>query len=125
MYSQPSENVTEGEALCTDDTETVVCVPMGPAARGLFEGVTQEALGQVVAAGCPSQVIIIAGPGYEALAAEGIQLDMVDGSSEEEATGTTFEAVSAFTQTETEEQEEDQSGAVIMTGSLQDQVYRK
>ncbi|CAI9591390.1 unnamed protein product [Staurois parvus] len=113
LYPQPSENVTEGEAACTEDTETVVCVPMGPTARGLFEGVTQEALGQVVAAGCPSQVIIIAGPGYEALAAEGIQLDMADGSSEEE--GTALEAVSAFTQTETEEQEEEQSGALTMT----------
>ncbi|XP_073478782.1 zinc finger protein 653 isoform X2 [Aquarana catesbeiana] len=114
-YSQPSENVTEGEAPCTDDAETVVCVPMGPTARGLFEEVTQEALGQVVAAGCPSQVIIIAGPGYEALAAEGIQLDMADGSSEEEGTGTALEAVSAFTQTEIEEEEEEQSGAGTMT----------
>ncbi|XP_018429138.1 PREDICTED: zinc finger protein 653 [Nanorana parkeri] len=115
LYSQPLENVTQGEAVCTDDTETVVCVPMESAARELFEGVTQEALGQVVAAGCPSQVIIIAGPGYEALAAEGIQLDMANGCSEEEGTGTVLEAVSAFTQTDAEEQEEEQSGAVTMT----------
>ncbi|XP_072255633.1 zinc finger protein 653 isoform X2 [Pyxicephalus adspersus] len=113
LYSQPSQN--EVEAPCTDDTETVVCVPMGPAARELFEGVTQEALGQVVATGCPSQVIIIAGPGYEALAAEGIQLDMAEGSSEEEGTGTALQAVSAFTQTETEEHGEEQSAGVAMT----------
>ncbi|XP_075062807.1 zinc finger protein 653 isoform X2 [Mixophyes fleayi] len=105
LYSQHSESLTEGETQCGDETETVVCVPMGPGAGGLFDGVTQEALGQVVAAGCPSQVIIIAGPGYEALAAEGIQLDVAGGSSGEEGTCTTLAAVSAFTQTEDQEEE--------------------
>ncbi|XP_063787303.1 zinc finger protein 653 [Pseudophryne corroboree] len=108
LYSQHSESLTEGDTQYTDETETVVCVPMGTGTGGLFDGVTQEALGQVVAASCPSQVIIIAGPGYEALAAEGIHLDVAGGSNGEEGTCTTLEAVSAFTQTEFQEEERDE-----------------
>ncbi|XP_068130376.1 zinc finger protein 653 [Hyperolius riggenbachi] len=103
LYPESMENTAEGGTPCTEDTETVVCVPMAARGGGLFEGMTQEALGQVVAAGCPSQVIIIAGPGYEALAAEGIQLDMADGSSREEPADTVMEAVPAFTEIEDQE----------------------
>lgn len=95
IHTLYSESVTEGEEQCSEETETVVCVPVGPGAESLFEGVTQEALGQVVAAAnCPSQVIIIAGPGYE-----GIQLDVGEGGSGDDSGCTTLEAVSAFTQT--------------------------
>ncbi|XP_053320654.1 zinc finger protein 653 [Spea bombifrons] len=121
LYTQPSGSLTEGGTLCTDGTETVVCVPMGSGTGDFFEGVTQEALGQVVAAGCPSQVIIIAGSGYETLTAEGIQLDVAGGSDgEEEGACTALEAVSSYTQTEPEDQVEEQQleGAVAEEDSL-------
>ncbi|XP_075715168.1 zinc finger protein 653 isoform X2 [Rhinoderma darwinii] len=108
IHTLYSESMTDGEEQCTE--ETVVCVPVGPGAESLFEGVTQEALGQVVAAAsCPSQVIIIAGPGYEALAAEGIRLDV----SGDDGACTTLEAVSAFTQTVSMDQDEDSSDGVL------------
>ncbi|KAM8972499.1 zinc finger protein 653 [Pelodytes ibericus] len=110
LYPHPPEILAEGEDQCTDGAQTVVCVPMGPGTEELFEGVTQETLGQVVAASCPSQVIIIAGPGYEALTAEGIQLG---GSSAEEETDTVLEAVSAYTQTDAEEDEEQQMAEAV------------
>lgn len=85
--------------------ETVVCVPvpmqMSSGHGTLFESVTQEALGEVVA-GCPmqgSQVIIIAGPGYDALAAEGIQLNVTSAGGEELPCAV-MEGVAAYTQTE-------------------------
>ncbi|KAM9313321.1 zinc finger protein 653 [Gastrophryne carolinensis] len=106
LYSQTSDDMTEGE-----DAGTVVCLPMEEGA--LFDGVAHEALGQVVAAGCPSQVIIIAGSGYEALATDGIQLDVVQGSGEEEGTRSTLEAISALTHTD--EEEEEQEGAASLT----------
>ncbi|KAM3925850.1 zinc finger protein 653 [Leptodactylus fuscus] len=113
IHTLYSESMTDGEEQCTEETETVVCVPMGPGAGNLFEGVSQEALGQVVAAAnCPSQVIIIAGPGYEALAAEGIQLD-VEGGSGDDGACTTLEAVSEFTQMGHEEQDEDESDGAL------------
>ncbi|XP_030051146.1 zinc finger protein 653 [Microcaecilia unicolor] len=64
--------------------ETVVCVPVQVSSGhgSLFDGMNQETLGEMVAS-CPmqgmvqgSQVIIIAGPGYEALTAEGIHLNV-------------------------------------------------
>ncbi|XP_056426391.1 zinc finger protein 653 isoform X2 [Hyla sarda] len=114
VHALYSESVTEGEEQCTEETETVVCVPVGPGAEGLFEGVTQEALGRVVAAAnCPSQVIIIAGPGYEALAAEGIQLDVGGEGSGDDGGCTTLEAVSAFTQTEPGDQDINSSEGVL------------
>lgn len=83
----------------TEALEAVVCVPMpmqvGTAPGALFEGVARDALGEVVA-GCPmqgvvpgSQVIIIAGPGYD-----GLQLN--DGPC------ALIEGVAAYTQTEPE-----------------------
>ncbi|XP_066449748.1 zinc finger protein 653 isoform X2 [Eleutherodactylus coqui] len=111
IHTLYSESMTEGEEQCTEESETVVCVPMGPGAEGLFEGVSQEALGQVVAAAnCPSQVIIIAGPGYEALAAEGIQLDVSGGGSDDEGACTTLEAVTEFTQTEIGDDDDSEGG---------------
>ncbi|XP_054859925.1 zinc finger protein 653 isoform X2 [Eublepharis macularius] len=91
--------------------ETVVCVPvpmqMSSGHGTLFENVTQEALGEVVAS-CPvqgmmqgSQVIIIAGPGYDALTAEGIQLN-VTSTGGEELSCAMVEGVAAYTQTEPE-----------------------
>ncbi|XP_040270938.1 zinc finger protein 653 [Bufo bufo] len=100
VHTLYSESMTDGEDQGTE--ETVMCVPMG-----------QEALGQVVtAANCPSQVIIIAGPAYEALAAEGIQLDVDGGSGDEEAC-TTLEAVTEFSQTEPGEHDDDSSEEVL------------
>ncbi|XP_076977845.1 zinc finger protein 653 isoform X2 [Tamandua tetradactyla] len=98
--------------------ETVVCVPVpmqvGTGPGALFENVPQEALGEVVA-GCPvpgmvpgSQVIIIAGPGYDALTAEGLHLNVAAGSAApgsslgEEVPCTLMEGVAAYTQTEPE-----------------------
>ncbi|CAH2272992.1 zinc finger 653 [Pelobates cultripes] len=115
LYPHSSENLNGDETQCADESETVVCVPMGPVTEELFEGVTQETLGQVVAASCPSQVIIIAGPGYEALTAEGIQLDVTGGSAGEEGTCTTLEAMSAYTQTEIMDPEMEQHMADTVT----------
>ncbi|XP_069832696.1 zinc finger protein 653 [Dendropsophus ebraccatus] len=114
VHTLYSGSVTEGEEPCTEETGTVVCVPVGPGAGGLFEGVTQEELGRVVAAAnCPSQVIIIAGPGYEALAAEGIQLDVGGEGSGDDSGCTSLEAVSAFTQTEPGDRHETSNVGVL------------
>ncbi|XP_069623292.1 zinc finger protein 653 isoform X1 [Ranitomeya imitator] len=111
LHTLYSESMTDGEEPCTEETETVMCVPMGTEADGMFEEVTQEALGQVVAGA--SQVIIITGHGYhEALTAEGIQLDVSDGGSGDDSACTTLEPVSGFTQGE--EQEEDGSEGAMM-----------
>ncbi|KAM6218595.1 zinc finger protein 653 isoform 2-T2 [Rhynchocyon petersi] len=120
------ENLAEqGAPMCPNPAasgpealETVVCVPVpvqvGAGPGALFENVPQEALGEVVAS-CPmpgmvpgSQVIIIAGPGYDALTAEGIHLNVAAGSSApgaslgEEVPCTMMEGVAAYTQTEPE-----------------------
>uniref|UniRef100_A0A8C5QFM5 Zinc finger protein 653 n=1 Tax=Leptobrachium leishanense TaxID=445787 RepID=A0A8C5QFM5_9ANUR len=116
LYPDPVEKLAENEAPCTDEeSETVLCVPMGQETEELFDGVTQETLGQVVAASCPSQVIIIAGPGYEALAAEGIRLDVTEGSIGEEGSCTMLEAVTAYTRTEVTDQGVEQQIAVAVT----------
>ncbi|KAM4889056.1 zinc finger protein 653 [Thomomys bottae] len=98
--------------------ETVVCVPVpvqvGAGPSALFENVPQEALGEVVAS-CPvpgmvpgSQVIIIASPGYDALTADGIHLNVAAGSGApgsglgEEVSCAMMEGVAAYTQTEPE-----------------------
>lgn len=114
------ENLTaeQGASTChnlplsgTETMETVVCVPvpmqMSSGHGTLFENVTQETIGEVVAA-CPvqgvvqgSQVIIIAGPGYDALAAEGIQLN-VTSSGGEELPCAVIEGVAAYSQAEPE-----------------------
>lgn len=115
----------QGTPLCPNPAgsgpealETVVCVPVpvqvGPGPGTLFENMPQEALGEVVAS-CPmpgmvpgSQVIIIAGPGYDALTAEGIHLNMAAGSGTpgrglgNEVPCTMMEGVAAYTQTEPE-----------------------
>ncbi|XP_048198200.1 zinc finger protein 653 [Perognathus longimembris pacificus] len=96
--------------------ETVVCVPVpvqvGAGPSTLFENMPQEALGEVVAS-CPvpgmvpgSQVIIIASPGYDALTAEGIHLNVAASSGApssglgEEVPCAMMEGVAAYTQTE-------------------------
>ncbi|XP_025771560.1 zinc finger protein 653 [Puma concolor] len=115
----------QGAPLCPNPAgsgpealETVVCVPVpvqvGPGPGTLFENVPQEALGEVVAS-CPvpgmvpgSQVIIIAGPGYDALTAEGIHLNVAAGSGApggglgDEVPCAVMEGVAAYTQTEPE-----------------------
>ncbi|XP_025149239.1 zinc finger protein 653 isoform X1 [Bubalus bubalis] len=115
----------QGTPLCPNPAssgpealETVVCVPVpvqvGPGPGTLFENVPQEALGEVVAS-CPmpgmvpgSQVIIIAGPGYDALTAEGIHLNMAASNSApggglgDEVPCAMMEGVAAYTQTEPE-----------------------
>ncbi|XP_037583530.1 zinc finger protein 653 isoform X2 [Cebus imitator] len=115
----------QGTPLCPNPAgsgpealETVVCMPVpmqvGAGPGALFENVPQEALGEVVAS-CPmpgmvpgSQVIIIAGPGYDALTAEGIHLNMAAGSGApggglgEEVPCAMMEGVAAYTQTEPE-----------------------
>ncbi|KAM8926555.1 zinc finger protein 653 isoform 2-T2 [Lycaon pictus] len=115
----------QGTPLCPNPAgsgpealETVVCVPVpvqvGPGPGTLFENMPQEALGEVVAS-CPmpgmvpgSQVIIIAGPGYDALTAEGIHLNVAAGSSApagglgDEVPCAMMEGVAAYTQTEPE-----------------------
>ncbi|XP_032990475.1 zinc finger protein 653 isoform X2 [Rhinolophus ferrumequinum] len=115
----------QGTPLCPNPAgsgpetlETVVCVPVpvqvGPGPGTLFENMPQEALGEVVAS-CPmpgmvpgSQVIIIAGPGYDALTAEGIHLNVAAGSGTpsgglgDEVPCSMMEGVAAYTQTEPE-----------------------
>ncbi|ERE76077.1 zinc finger protein [Cricetulus griseus] len=115
----------QGTPLCQNPAgggpealETVVCVPvpmqMGTGPGTLFENMPQEALGEVVAS-CPvsgmvpgSQVIIIAGPGYDTLTAEGIHLNVAAGSGTpssglgEEVPCAMMEGVAAYTQTEPE-----------------------
>ncbi|XP_020647332.3 zinc finger protein 653 [Pogona vitticeps] len=114
------ENLTaeQGASTChnpplggPETMETVVCVPvpmqMSSGHGTLFENVTQETIGEVVAS-CPvqgvvqgSQVIIIAGPGYDALAAEGIQLN-VTSSGGEELPCAVIGGVAAYSQAEPE-----------------------
>ncbi|XP_054982162.1 zinc finger protein 653 [Sorex araneus] len=102
-----------------DALETVVCVPVpvqvGAGPGGLFDNVPQEALGEVVAS-CPvpgmvssSQVIIIAGPTYDTLTAEGLHLNVAAGSGAPSGGGlgdqvpcAMMEGVAAYTQTEPE-----------------------
>lgn len=115
----------QGTPLCQNPAgsgpealETVVCVPVpmqvGTGPGTLFENMPQEALGEVVAS-CPvsgmvpgSQVIIIAGPGYDTLTAEGIHLNVAAGggtpssSLGEEVPCAMMEGVAAYTQTEPE-----------------------
>lgn len=116
----PFENLRaeQGASMCHNPSlngpetmETVVCMPvpmqMGSGHGTLFENVSQETLGEVVAS-CPvqgmmqgSQVIIIAGPGYDSLTAEGIQLN-VTSTGEEELPCAMIEGVAPYTQTEPE-----------------------
>ncbi|KAL7988353.1 hypothetical protein Chor_007272 [Crotalus horridus] len=108
----------QGASMCHNPSlngpetmETVVCMPMpmqmGSGHGTLFENVSQETLGEVVAS-CPvqgmmqgSQVIIIAGPGYDSLTAEGIQLN-VTSAGEEELPCAVIEGVAPYTQVEPE-----------------------
>ncbi|XP_006875203.1 PREDICTED: zinc finger protein 653 [Chrysochloris asiatica] len=125
----------QGTPLCPNPAgsgpealETVVCVPVpvqvGTSPGALFENVPQEALGEVVAS-CPmpgmvpgSQVIIIAGPGYDALTAESIHLNVAAGSGApgsslgEEVPCAMMEGVAAYTQTEPEG---NQPGTMVTT----------
>nr|XP_054319992.1 zinc finger protein 653 isoform X1 [Pongo pygmaeus] len=129
----------QGTPLCPNPAgsgpealETVVCVPVpvqvGAGPGALFENVPQEALGEVVAS-CPmpgmvpgSQVIIIAGPGYDALAAEGIHLNMAAGSGApggglgEEVPCAMMEGVAAYTQTEPEGSQPSTTDATAVAG---------
>ncbi|XP_060109212.1 zinc finger protein 653 [Heteronotia binoei] len=134
-FEQHIENLTaeQGSGLChnpplgsPEAMETVVCVPvplqMGSSHGTLFENVAQEALGEVVAS-CPvqgvmqgSQVIIIAGPGYDALAAEGIQLNVTSAGGEE-LPCTVMEGVAAYTQTEPESRQLSTAEVVEYTGT--------
>ncbi|NP_001089887.1 zinc finger protein 653 L homeolog [Xenopus laevis] len=130
-----SESVVESGAQTSESSETVVCVPIGSEEGGLFGGVSQEDLGHVVAASCPSQVIIIAGPGYEALTAEGIQLNVADGDSEEHETCTAMEAVTTYTRThpqntsrlvtveEEDEEEEEFCSQQVVTAGHAAEIY--
>uniref|UniRef100_F7FTP6 Zinc finger protein 653 n=1 Tax=Monodelphis domestica TaxID=13616 RepID=F7FTP6_MONDO len=129
-FEHHMENLTaeQGTPLChsppasgPESMETVVCVPVpvqvGTGHSALFDSVPQEALGEVVAS-CPvpgmvpgSQVIIIAGPGYDALAAEGIHLNVASGgSSGEEVPCAVIEGVATYTQPEPEGSQPDSSG---------------
>ncbi|XP_030863453.2 zinc finger protein 653 isoform X5 [Gorilla gorilla gorilla] len=129
----------QGTPLCSNPAgsgpealETVVCVPVpvqvGAGPGALFENVPQEALGEVVAS-CPmpgmvpgSQVIIIAGPGYDALTAEGIHLNMAAGSGApgsglgEEVPCAMMEGVAAYTQTEPEGSQPSTTDATAVAG---------
>ncbi|XP_070597740.1 zinc finger protein 653 [Erythrolamprus reginae] len=104
MSHSPSLNGSE-------TMETVVCMPvpmkMGSGHGTLFENISQETLGEVVAS-CPvqdmmqgSQVIIIAGHGYDSLTAEGIQLN-VTSTGEEGLPCAMIEGVAPYTQAEPE-----------------------
>ncbi|XP_009191816.2 zinc finger protein 653 isoform X1 [Papio anubis] len=129
----------QGTPLCPNPAgsgpealETVVCVPVpvqvGAGPGALFENVPQEALGEVVAS-CPmpgmvpgSQVIIIAGPGYDTLTAEGIHLNMAAGSGApggglgEEGPCAMMEGVAAYTQTEPEGSQPSTTDATAVAG---------
>ncbi|XP_032107576.1 zinc finger protein 653 isoform X1 [Sapajus apella] len=129
----------QGTPLCPNPAgsgpealETVVCMPVpmqvGAGPGALFENVPQEALGEVVAS-CPmpgmvpgSQVIIIAGPGYDALTAEGIHLNMAAGSGApggglgEEVPCAMMEGVAAYTQTEPEGSQPSTTDATAVVG---------
>ncbi|XP_043831036.1 zinc finger protein 653 isoform X2 [Dromiciops gliroides] len=147
-FEHHMENLTteQGAPLCHSPTtsgpegmETVVCVPVpvqvGTGHSALFDSVPQEALGEVVAS-CPvpgmvpgSQVIIIAGPGYDALAAEGIHLNVASGGgSGEEVPCAVIEGVAAYTQTEPEGSQPDPSGplesmACVETKKEKEELY--
>ncbi|XP_044514349.1 zinc finger protein 653 [Gracilinanus agilis] len=147
-FEHHMENLTaeQGTPLChsppasgPESMETVVCVPVpvqvGTGHSALFDSVPQEALGEVVAS-CPvpgmvpgSQVIIIAGPGYDALSAEGIHLNVASGgSSGEEVPCAVIEGVAAYTQTEPEGSQPDSSGpmeslACIETKKEKEELY--
>ncbi|KAJ7316981.1 hypothetical protein JRQ81_003143 [Phrynocephalus forsythii] len=128
------ENLTaeQGASTChnpplggPEAMETVVCVPvpvqMSSGHGALFENVTQETVGEVVAS-CPvqgvvqgSQVIIIAGPGYDALAAEGIQLN-VTSSEGEELPCAVIEGIAAYSPAE---HENGQSNNLETTDSME------
>ncbi|KAL8164591.1 UNVERIFIED_CONTAM: hypothetical protein K2H54_054027 [Gekko kuhli] len=133
------ENLTaeQGSTLChhpplggPEALETVVCVPvpvqMSTSHGTLFESVTQEALGEVVAS-CPvqgvmqgSQVIIIAGPGYDALAtAEGLQLN-VTSTGGEELPCAMIEGVAAYAQAEPESRPLSATEGLEYTGTKQE-----
>ncbi|XP_036703574.1 zinc finger protein 653 isoform X2 [Balaenoptera musculus] len=129
----------QGTPLCPNPAssgpealETVVCVPVpvqvGQGPSTLFENVPQEALGEVVAS-CPmpgmvpgSQVIIIAGPGYDALTAEGIHLNVAAGNGApggglgDEVPCAMMEGVAAYTQTEPEGSQPSTMDPAAMTG---------
>ncbi|TKC41208.1 hypothetical protein EI555_010537 [Monodon monoceros] len=129
----------QGTPLCPNPAssgpealETVVCVPVpvqvGPGPSTLFENMPQEALGEVVAS-CPmpgmvpgSQVIIIAGPGYDALTAEGIHLNVAAGNGApggglgDEVPCAMMEGVAAYTQTEPEGSQPSTVDPDAMTG---------
>ncbi|XP_013927561.1 PREDICTED: zinc finger protein 653-like [Thamnophis sirtalis] len=107
----PFENLREEQGASTchnpplngpETMETVVCMPVpmqvGPGHGALFGNV-----GEVVAS-CPvqgSQVIIIAGPGYDTLTAEGIQLNVAS-AGEEELPCAMIEGVATYTQAQPE-----------------------
>ncbi|XP_015261168.1 PREDICTED: zinc finger protein 653, partial [Gekko japonicus] len=138
------ENLTaeQGSALCHHPPlgspeaalETVVCVPvpvqMGSGHGPLFENVAREALGEGVA-GCPvqgvlqgSQVIIIAGPGYDALAAaaaaEGLQLNVTSAGGEELPCAMIEGVAAAFAQAEPESQQLSTTEGVEYEGTKQE-----
>ncbi|XP_045146280.1 zinc finger protein 653 isoform X2 [Echinops telfairi] len=140
----------QGTPLCPNPAgsgpealEAVVCVPVpvqvGAGPGALFENMPQEALGEVVAS-CPvpgmvpgSQVIIIAGPGYDALTAEGIHLNVAAGSGApgsglgEEVPCAMMEGVAAYTQTEPEGDQPNTTGTsttpVIETKKEKEDLY--
>lgn len=94
----PAPQETLGTPGCgpPDGLEAVVCLPLP-----MQVGAGPEALGEVVA-GCPvpglapgPQVIIIAGPAYDALAAEGLRLS-VAASGGEPGPGALLEGLAAF-----------------------------
>nr|XP_015096557.1 zinc finger protein 653 [Vicugna pacos] len=129
----------QGTPLCPNPVssgpealETVVCVPVpvqvGPGPGTLFENVPQEALGEVVAS-CPmpgmvpgSQVIIIAGPSYDALTAEGIHLNVAAGNGApggglgDEVPCAMMEGVAAYTQTQPEGSQPSTMDPTAVTG---------
>lgn len=132
-FEHPLESLAAepGTGLChnpplngPESMETVVCVPVpmqvGTGHGTLFENVAQDTLGEVVAS-CPvqgvmqgSQVIIIAGPGYDALTAESIQLNVTSGGGEDMPCAV-IEGVAAYTQTEPEHMQPG-SGAPVESG---------
>ncbi|XP_029442438.1 zinc finger protein 653 [Rhinatrema bivittatum] len=127
--SRPLEENAEGDPLAPErpepgGMETVVCVPVQVSSGhgGLFDGVSQETLGEMVAS-CPmqgvvqgSQVIIIAGPGYEALTAEGIHLN-VGGTGGQAVPCSVIEGVTTYTQTEPDSTDAPADG---QTSSMED-----
>ncbi|KAG8453620.1 hypothetical protein GDO86_000304 [Hymenochirus boettgeri] len=107
IFPHLSESVVESGAQSPESSETVVCVPIGSDEGGLYGGVSQDELGHVVSASCPSQVIIIAGPGYEGLTAEGIHLNMSSGNGRGHGTCAAMDSVPTYTQTHLVDQDDD------------------